>query len=430
MHTLFLFILLCVSSLASAETQYQSFTLLDDNQSAQVKIMTDHESKKLLKIPNNDYLELTVEVQTAFDQCKELHTMLVFTQDIDSLISTCDEAFLAGAADAAFLIGESLLSAQWTSPDYITAFEYLEKSSENGSRSAKRYLISAYQDPRLPINNSARAYELAEELAQQGTKWDIMTFSAMQAMGKDPATARIGYQSILELAKEGFQNVYNLAALIKIAKGPLQDLDYAEELLDRPYKREFHALAFTKVMFSVMQNELTIARDHLSDCYSVSTACALTYVQFLSLGVAGNKDLDKAIDVLNYVLEHSTTEFANDYAWVRATANEKPLFNPIAAQKAINNIPSYKKDMPFIIDTIAANYAAKGNFSKAIELQEKVINSLEGKGLGKVYDNMLVRLSAYKQNKRWNSHTSANSFLDKLKSIKNLNNLDAEIAAL
>jgi TPR repeat protein len=430
MRIIFLLTLIVSSVFTIAETPYQSFTLLNDEESAEVKIMASHESRLLLKQPNNDFIALSPEVQKLFDACKNSHTMLVFTQDIESLISACDSAFSAGSADAAFLVGESLLTAQWTSPDYTKAFAYLEKSSNNGSRSAKRYLISAYQNPRFPINNSSYAYQLAKELAEEGMKWDVMVFSAMQATGANKETAIIGYDAIIELAKEGFQNAYNLAALIKIINGPLQDLEYAQDMLNKPYKKEFYEISFTKVMFSIMKNDMLSAREQLSECYMVNQACALTYVQFLSLGIAGNKDLETAVDILDYVLERSSGEFANDYAWARATATEKPLFNPIAAQKAINNIPAYKKDMPFIIDTIAANYAAKGNFSKAIELQNKALNSLKGKGLGYVYDNMLNHLQNYKENKRWYSTNTVSTYLKKLKNIQNLNHLDAEIAAL
>ncbi|MFT4764176.1 MAG: hypothetical protein ACI9OH_001270 [Oleispira sp.] len=430
MRALFISIIFFFCTPLFADSKYQSFTLLDDKESAEVRILTDHESRLQLTAPINDYLVLDSIVQKLFDSCKELHTMLVFTQDINSLIKSCDEAYEAGAADAAFLIGESLLSAQWTAPDYNSAFSYLEKSSNKGSRSAKRYLISAYQNPRFPINDSNQAYELAKELAQQGDKWDTMIFSAMQAIGKDKNEAIQGYNFILQLAKEGYQNVYNLSVLIKIVNGPLQDLAYAENLLDKPYKKEFYEIAFTKVMFSVMQNELLSARDQLSQCYLVSRACAITYIKFLSLGIAGDKDLELAIDVLDYGLERSPTEFANDYAWARSTANEKPLFDPIAAQKGISHIPEYKKDLPFIIDTIAATYAAKGRFSKAIELQEKVLNSLEGKGLGVIYDRMLNRLQSYKNNERWHANSDAKYFIDKLQNINNLTHLDAEIAAL
>jgi TPR repeat protein len=430
MRTLFIFTFFFFCSTSFAESKYQSLITLNDQESAEIKIHSDHESRLLLKSPNNDFLPLDLSTQVFFDSCQESHTMLVFTQDINSLIKLCDAAYKAGAADAAFLIGESLLSAQWTAPDYNTAFDYLEKASDKGSRSAKRYLISAYQNPRLPINNSSRAYELAKELALQGMKWDIMIFSAMQSISKDKKEAIRGYHSILQLAKEGFQNAYNLSVLIKIVNGPLQNLEYAEELLDKPYKSEFYEIAFTKVMFSVMQNDLLAARDHLSECYLVSSACALTYVQFLSLGIAGDKDLDLAVNILDYILERSSTEFANDYAWARSTANEKPLFNPMAAQKAISHIPEYKKNLPYIKDTIAAHYAAKGDFSTAIEIQEEIIRSLAGKGLGQVYESMLNRLQRYKNNERWNANNDVKSYLLKLQNIHNLTHLDAEIAAL
>lgn len=430
MRIIFLLALVVSSVFTAAETPFQSLTLLNDEESAAVKIMVNHESQLLLTPPNNDFIELAPSIQALFDVCKHNHTMLIFTQDIDSVISSCDTAFSAGSADAAFLVGQSLLSAQWTSPDYTQAIAYLEKSSNRGSRSAKRYLISAYQNPRFPINNPSYAYQLSEELAEYGMKWDVMVFSAMQAKGENKEIAIIGYKKIIELAKEGFQNAYNLATLIKILNGPLQDLEYAQDILNKPYKKEFNEISFTKVMFSIMQNDMFSARDQLSKCYITNQACALTYVRFLSLGIAGNKDLETAVEVLDYILKRSPSEFANDYAWARATATEKPLFNPIAAQKAINNIPEYKKNMPFIIDTMAANYAATGNFSKAIEFQDKALNSLKGKGLGRVYNDMLTRLQLYKESKRWYSLNNADTFLKKIRNLNNLNHLDAEIASL
>ena len=234
MRILYLSTLLCFCLSAFAELKYQSFTPLDDQESADVRILSDHKSRLQLTPPKNDYLILEPVAQKLFNDCKESHTMLVFTQDIQSLIKSCDIAYNAGAADAAYLIGESLMSAQWTAPDYTTAYKYLEKAASNGSRSAQRYLISAYKNPRLPVNDSLRAYELAKELAQKGEEWDLLTYSMIQATGKNKEEAMQGYQALLILAQEGYQNVYNLLALIKIVNGPLQDLDYAENLLNRP----------------------------------------------------------------------------------------------------------------------------------------------------------------------------------------------------
>ena len=430
MRILYFSTLLCFCLSAFAELKYQSFTPLDDQESADVRILSDHKSRLQLTPPKNDYLILEPVAQKLFNDCKELHTMLVFTQDIQSLIKSCDIAYNAGAADAAYLIGESLMSAQWTAPDYTTAYKYLEKAASNGSRSAQRYLISAYKNPRLPINNSHRAYELAKELAQAGEEWDVLTYSMIQTTGKNKEEAVQGYQALLGLAQKGYQNVYNLLALIKIVNGPLQDLDYAENLLNRPYKKEFSEMPFTKVMFAIMKNDFVAAREQLADCYLLNSPCAMTYIQFLSLGIAGDKDLERAVEVLDYALMRSSSEFANDYAWVRSTAKEKPLFDPIAAQKAINNIPEYKKAMPFIIDTVAANYAAKGNYAKAIQLQEQILRDLKGKGLGVIYEGMQTRLEGYKNNERWHSQDNTNSYINKLKSIQNLSHMDSEIASL
>ena len=179
-----------------------------------------------------------------------------------------------------------------------------------------------------------------------------------------------------------------------------------------------------------MKNDFVAAREQLADCYLLNSPCAMTYIQFLSLGIAGDKNLERAVEVLDYALMRSSSEFANDYAWVRSTAKEKPLFDPIAAQKAINNIPEYKKEMPFIIDTVAANYAAKGNYTKAIQLQEQILRDLKGKGLGVIYEGMQTRLEGYKNNERWHSQDNTNSYINKLKSIQNLSHMDSEIASL
>jgi len=432
MRTFFLFLSLIwtVSSPYAAERAYKSFVNISDQEAEATRVFVNHEEIKNLLPPTEDYIELKTASKEAFANCDALNSMLSLTQDYEGLTKACTLAIEQGAADAGYILGRNLAEGLWIAPDYNQAIDYLENASQMGSRSAKRYLASFYLDPRSPIRDSQKAFEYAKALSDSEYEWDQFVYAVRVATSNETNQAKEAYKKIIAYAQQGYHNASTVATLLKITQGPLQDLEYARDLLKKDVEWVNHELKFTQFMFHVMEGKLDVAREYLEECYLISSRCGMSYFQFLSNGIGGPRDLAKAVEVLDFMLSRIGAEFANDYVWHRSIAKEAPLFDHMAARKVIKDIPTYKKLLPSVQDTLAAQYAAEGSFDKAVETQQKVVDNLKGKGLGRTYTGMVERLENYKQKRRWVTKNDKKTYIMRLKEIKNLTNMDAEIASL
>jgi TPR repeat protein len=87
-------------------------------------------------------------------------------------------------------------------------------------------------------------------------------------------------------------------------------------------------------------------------------------------------------------------------AWLQATSGDEKLRNPANALKLV--LPAYEDyiDQVTALETMAAAYAANGDFKKAVKFQKEAIQ--EAKNLGwNPPPPMQHRLSAYKDSKAW-----------------------------
>jgi len=429
---LFLFLsILTLSLTVSADNKsYKSFSHLTKEESKATTIFIDHERFKRITPPQNDFIPLTGRVLTLFGKCQETSTMLVFSQDMDALLDRCRRSFEAGAADSYFLIGEHLMSAEWTAPDYHQAVEYLLKAANAGSREAKRKLITYYTHPLMPTRDSFRALTFAKELSTSGFLWDEFRYATLLSLDNNKEQALQGYRSLLKLANDGYQNAKAMAALALVLQGPLNSLEAARNLFDIPQDAYHIDLVHAKLVFLVVDNNLESARDTLEDCYVTSFLCSNIYFHFLQKGIGGNINISKANDILEYINDRRSISAKLFYAWVKATAKESTIYNPVLARQVLNKIPDYKRQLPHSMDTIAAIYAANGDFELATELQTQVVDMTRGKGLGDTFERMKSRLYSYKKNERWIDDGNAYSYIERFKELKNITHIDTEIAAL
>jgi len=88
----------------------------------------------------------------------------------------------------------------------------------------------------------------------------------------------------------------------------------------------------------------------------------------------------------------------NNLAWVLATTQDTKLRNPADAvkyaERMIELVGPYQQ--PAFLDTLAAAYAAAGDFSKAVKTAEEAIKLLEAAGKKDAAEKMLGRLELYK----------------------------------
>jgi tetratricopeptide (TPR) repeat protein len=82
----------------------------------------------------------------------------------------------------------------------------------------------------------------------------------------------------------------------------------------------------------------------------------------------------------------------NNLAWILATASDSSLRNPQKSLELILQEYQPGKSHPSLVDTVAACYAANGDFAEAVKLQEEVVRQSDTRELNK-------RLRLYKSGK-------------------------------
>ncbi|MCP4161481.1 MAG: tetratricopeptide repeat protein [Deltaproteobacteria bacterium] len=106
-------------------------------------------------------------------------------------------------------------------------------------------------------------------------------------------------------------------------------------------------------------------------------------------------EIEKAISIYERVIKinPSYPDARGNLAWILATAKKKSIRNPNKAiQLAFDEMKLKGENDPDILDTLAAAYAAKGNFSKAISTINKAIKLSNT-------EEFKQRLSLYKKKK-------------------------------
>jgi spermidine synthase len=88
----------------------------------------------------------------------------------------------------------------------------------------------------------------------------------------------------------------------------------------------------------------------------------------------------------------------NNLAWVLATTQDTKLRNPADAvkyaERTIELVEPYQQ--PAFLETLAAAYAAAGDFSKAVKTAEEAIKLLEAAGKKDAAEKIRGRLELYK----------------------------------
>lgn len=427
--TLIFYLFLTIStSWAVDNKEYKNFQFLSDEEAGDIAF--ELEEVLILKAPVQDFLSIEKEQSILLEQCKQANAMLVFNQNEEFFINTCINALNNGAIDAGYILGHQLMAGQWITPDLTRSIILLENASNAGSRSAKRSLISYYVNPLMPFNDKTKALKLAKELSTSGLKWDQYILANLQASMGSNSSAKIGFNTLMKLANEGYKSAVMSAALVKIKKGPLQDIKGAKIIFKDADIKANRNFVIIEILIDVMEDRLASARKRLEKCYTINSACNNLYFNFLTKGIGGNRDLWKANDILERGYRKWPKIMAHNYAWNKATAQKSPIFNPKEAIQALSNIPKYKKNFPAVLDTIAAIYASNNNFELAEDFQGKAIKKLQNKGLGKIYDKFKLRLVHYQNKQRWKEPDEKSDFIDKIKSFNNLNETELELTSL
>lgn len=430
MKPILISLLILFSLLSHSELrQYKEFDTLTDDESQDISIV-EEEQGNVLKSPVQDYLELTPSLQSALDECKQAKAFLVFNQDPQQFISSCKKAFELGAVDAGYILGNELMVGEWMAVDLVESVLILEESARNGSRLAKRALITYYTNPLTPFSDKQAAVSLAKELSATDDIWDDYKAASIKAAYGSVDEAREGFKELIELANEGYKGATVSAALAKIKKGPMHDLLGAKRLFEKAEVYADRSYSFLPVILDVVEGNLPAARLKLDKCENLNSVCNNLYFGFLTKGIGGPKDLWKANDIIERAYQRAPHYYANNYAWHKATYAEAPIYDPKAALEAIEHIPEYKRPLPYIQDTLAAVYAANGWFADAYTIQKTLLDQTAGKGLEKRFRRGDERMKAYASKRRWVAPLEVDYFLDGVTGFESIDNVQLEVSSL
>ncbi len=410
--------------------EYKGFEQLSDEESNEILLAPKVLNEKTFEKPIRDFLPVVNQQAADLKNCQQAGAMLVFNHNEEDFISACKQAIENGVADAGFIIGHQLMMGEWIAADLTQSIKYLETAADTGSRSAKRSLISYYTNPFMPINDHERALSLAQDLSKSGLKWDQFVLANLQASNGSKESAQIGFSKLIALANQGYHSAAVSAAMVKVKKGPLQDIGAAKRIFEKSEVESDIHVNILEVLIDIMEDNLVSARKRLKQCHNSSSACSNLYFHFLTMGIGGEKDNWKANDIIERSYKRWPKIMFNRYAWSKATFSEPPIYDPVAAKKALEYMPEYKKKIPAFLDTVAAVYAANNDFEQALKLQEETKVLSQGKGLSRIFDHMKDKLITYKNKKRWVDPSNASDFIEKIKSFNNLNETELELTSL
>lgn len=112
----------------------------------------------------------------------------------------------------------------------------------------------------------------------------------------------------------------------------------------------------------------------------------------------------KAMELWRKGTEADSRGARNNLAWAHCTAPEDELFDPVLGLQHSEAIMAWDEVPYGVLDTVAACHAAAGDFSRAIELQERVIGMLtpqEAEADRGRKDNFFGRLDLYRAGDRY-----------------------------
>jgi TPR repeat protein len=110
-------------------------------------------------------------------------------------------------------------------------------------------------------------------------------------------------------------------------------------------------------------------------------AIAMRYVGGLyAAGRGVGKDESKAVKMLEKAYAEGDELSGNNLAWLLATTSDKQLRHPERAIEIASLLVRLHPDHAVYLDTLAAAFAATGDFERAIELQSRAVDNLQRSG--------------------------------------------------
>ncbi len=273
------------------------------------------------------------------------------------------------AFDERLLACNQVLNAEPTD-----AFNTCLELAKSGNILALKRMIWAYSRAGDYLDWQ-KVFSWAKLIKERDEYAEFLTFAIMRFMGDSQDLIRDGEKGIKKLVNKNFPlaNVV-LATLYALDDNVLPPTSDTLWLLEKAYSNNPDAI--------------------------LPTELAAVYTN----GYLGSADMDKAESVLEKAAEDLFPFGTNNIAWFLSTIEVNPFFEPDYAVSLAERVvadPDHALRHTFV-DTLAASYAASGQFELAVQTQEKAIDLIDNTSWSderkaRERESFKQRLEQYKQ---------------------------------
>ncbi len=272
-----------------------------------------------------------------------------------------------------------LLCNEVTDAAPTEAFSNCLDAANEGYNLAQRKIAWAYSQT-SDHQDLEEAYKWISRVANYDRSAELMRYILLRLFGKNSTDIEHGEAGIQQLANVNFAPAAAyLGILYKLEENVLDKTSNSMWLLQRAHEKD-------PEVFNAYQ-------------------LAIIYAN----GFGVEQDYTKARNVLLNYANHQFPMTTNNVAWFLATLDDNPLSTPDTAVKlaesVINISPNDQNHV--YVDTLAATYAARGDYALAIEHQTNALDKLQKVAESNQENDYTVliteysdRLTLYKDNKK------------------------------
>lgn len=233
--------------------------------------------------------------------------------------------------------------------DETPAFESCNQLAESGDLAAQKKLAWLYYKEGTG-ENVQKSYNWLKIAGEQDKESQLLSYIMVFHRGKSLEDKERGQKGIESLANVGFAPAQAyLAVIYALEMNPIQKTAREIWLFERAFKSDFYMIP------------------------------VFDFAKIYANGFNTKVNQDKAREILQEYAEKNFPSSANNVAWFLSTLSDNSLFNTefaIELAKSVVDDPEFSDRFAFV-DTLAAAYAADGQFDIAVETQTRAIELLK-----------------------------------------------------
>ncbi len=280
---------------------------------------------------------------------------------------------MAGLVFAVLVICTRVQVKYWQND--FTVFKHALEVTKNNSTMHERYATTIFKEGKFEeaINHYKEALRIRPELFQAHAGLGLVFLK----QGKFNEAAEC-FEEALRL-KPAFPSVLNNLGALLGAQGKIDEAirNFEKAIqIDPDYPQSYYNIAIVKIRQKEYSQAIWYLNEALRRRPGWPEVCSNLGESYFSVG-----DINQAISYWHRALELNPRDIKtlNNLAWVLATTEDTKLRNPTDAvkyaQRACELVGPYQQ--PVLLGTLAAAYAATGNFTEAVKTAEEAVKLAE-----------------------------------------------------